>query len=67
MTLPPEPPLNVPPMLEGDAGIVAVEHCQTLLLVVDGTADTPALLREAEALIAPRRPLLGLFHHAAEG
>jgi len=38
-----------------------------LLLVVDGTADTPALLRDAEALIAPRRPLLGLFHHAAEG
>lgn len=59
--------LNVPPMLEGDAGIAAIEHCQTVLLVVDGTADTPALLRESEALIAPRRPLLGLFHHAAEG
>lgn len=58
--------LHLPPTLLGDEGLAAFDLADSILLVVDGTRDFPAHVRAAERLIAPRRPLLGLFHYDAE-
>lgn len=58
--------MHLPPALLGDEGLAALDFADTILLAVDGTADLPAHVRAAEQLIAPRKPLLGLFHYDAE-
>lgn len=69
-TVPPLAPdmviLHLPPVLLGDEGLAALDLADTILLAVDGTRDFPTHVRAAEQLIAPRRPLLGLFHYDAE-
>lgn len=58
--------LHLPPMLAGDAGLAALPLAETVLLAIDGRADTARDLRACEARIGETRPILGLFLHDAE-
>ncbi|CAM3211194.1 hypothetical protein PANO111632_08175 [Paracoccus nototheniae] len=58
--------LHLPAMLAGDAGLAALPLCQTVLLAIDGRADTAPDLRACERRIGETRPILGLFLHDAE-
>jgi len=59
--------LHLPPLLDGDAAIASLNLAHTVLLVIDGCADTAADVRHAEKRIGTRCPVLGLFLYDAEG
>ena len=58
--------LHLPPLLSGDAGLAGLDLAQAVLLVIDGRADTAERIRTAQARIAARCPVIGIFLHDAE-
>lgn len=57
---------DLPPMLESDDVLAFLPEVDGLLLVVDGTRNTVAEVRECERLLAGQAPLIGVVMNRAE-
>ncbi len=58
--------LHLPPLLDGDAGLAAMDMAQSVVLAVDGRSDVAPEIRKCETRINDICPLLGLFLHNGE-